>query len=305
MRRRIAALMATALALVMAGSPDRALAGDCTTHLSHVQTASSCGQLGWTYDPTSKRFGYGTQVTARDDPDGSRFVYTLVSACDRSVDSGGANLCANFANCAPRVGPDGDPLRAARFQGMRARKGSGGAPAGPMSPYGAAICRSSGTSVPMAAVVAAVRDQLLKRVGRPSIAVQPATRGLIRFPVLFSAPAQPVTALQISRPLRGAITATPGYAWDLGAGQSGTGPGHRYTEAVDPRSPPGQGYYVQAVYEVPGRHRVQLTLTWQVSLHLGPAGGGLDVALDPITFTATATATVVSATNRLYSQTPD
>jgi hypothetical protein len=282
-------------------------AGSCFQQVYGAQaSASSCGKLGWSYDPATRSFEFGSKITASDDPQGSRYVYRLVAACDQNTS--GAQVsgsCANFANCAPRVGPDGDPLRAARFQGMRAPKGPDGRQRGELATYGEAICVYSGKSVPMAAVVAAVRDQLVKRVGRPSIAVQPATRGLIRFPVLFSAPAQPVTALQISRPLRGAITATPGYAWDLGAGQSGTGPGHRYTEAVDPRSPPGQGYYVQAVYEVPGRHRVQLTLTWQVGLHLGPAGGGLDVALDPITFTATATATVVSATNRLYSQTPD
>ena len=218
-------------------------------------------------------------------------------------------MCANFANCLPRVGPDGDPLRVARFQGLRARKGPDGQPIGQMTPFGAAVCMYDGKSVPMAAVVAAVRDELVKEVGRPVIGVQPATRGLIRWPVLFSAPAQHETNLLIRRPLAGAITAVPDYRWDLGAGaggqpQTGAGAGHRYLASMDPRSPATDGYYVKGVYDTPGEHQVRLDLTWQASIHLGPAAGGLEVDLDPIVFTDTATARVVSATNHLYSQIP-
>jgi hypothetical protein len=273
-------------------------------------SASSCGELGWTYDPQTRQFAYGSHITASDDPDGSKYVYSLVAACDQNAGVGGGNgLCAHFGNCPPRVGPDGDPLRAARFQGMRAPKAPNGQRLGPLEPYGDAICMYDGKSVPMAAVVAAVRDELVKEVGRPVIGVQPATRGLIRWPVLFSAPAQHETRLVISRPLAGAITAVPDYVWDLGAGaggqpQSGSGAGHRYLASLDPRSPATDGYYVKGVYETPGEHRVRLDLTWQASIHLGPAAGGLDVDLDPIVFTDTATARVVSATNHLYSQVP-
>jgi hypothetical protein len=283
-------------------STQAAAAGSCTQHvINENESASSCGELGWSYDPVSREFSYGSRVTASDDPDGSKFVYRLVAACDQGVDGGGG-VCANFGNCAPRVGPDGDPLRVDRFQGVRALKGSGGRPVGPMEPFGAAICVYAGRSVPMAEVVAAVRDDLVRQVGRPVISVEPATRGLVGWPVLFSAPAQHPTALAIRRPLVGAITAVPAYTWQLGAGQLGRGAGHRYTDAVDPRSPASDGYYVKGIYETPGAHQVTVTLTWQASIHLGPVPGGLDVDLDPIVFTADATATVVSATNRLYSE---
>jgi hypothetical protein len=214
-------------------------------------------------------------------------------------------VCANFANCPPRVGPDGEPLRAARFQGLRGPKGADGQLTVAMAPYGEAICVYQGRSVPMAAVVAAVRDHLARQVGRPRISVQPATVGLIHFPVLFHAPIQHQTALRITRPLTGAITATPHYDWDLGENQSGAGPGHPYRPGIDPTDSAHDGYYITARYTATGAHPVTLRLTWQAAIHLGPAGAGLDVDLDPITFTTTATAHTVAATNHLYSQIPD
>ena len=150
----------------------------------------------------------------------------------------------------------------------------------------------------MAEVVAAVRDELVKQVGRPQISVQPATRGLIHWPVLFSAPTQHRVTLNITRPLPGEITADPSYGWDLGEGQHETGAGHRYTQAVDPTRASSDGYYVKGVYDVPGEHHVELSLTWSATIHLG----ALDVDLDPILFTDTATARVVSATNHLYDE---
>src|SRR4051812_7082022 len=90
-----------------------AQAKSCNERLLNAQAqATSCGELGWSYDPQAKAFGYGSQVTASDDPDGSRFVYSLVTACDQSVSAGGGGSCANFGNCPPRVDPDGEPLRA-------------------------------------------------------------------------------------------------------------------------------------------------------------------------------------------------
>lgn len=180
-----------------------------------------------------------------------------------------------------------------RMQGLRALRH----PPGPMLPFGDAICVYTGRPIPMAEVVAAVREELEKQVGRPQITMEPATRGLIRWPVLFSAPAQHEVTLNITQPLPGDITADPSYAWDLGEGQRATGTGHRYSSQVDPTSPASNGYYVKGVYEQPGAHAVRLTLTWHATIHLGT----LDVDLDPIEFTDDATARVVSATNRLYA----
>lgn len=300
-------VIAASAAMFLGFAPVAAGSDSCASHgIGADAHASSCGELGWSYDPQTKRFGFGSKITATDDPDGSKFVYQLVSACDASADGGAGNsVCANFGNCPPRVGPDGEPLRAARFQGLRGPKGANGQLAGDMQPYGEAICVYQGRSVPMADVVAAVRDQLVRQVGRPQIRVQPATVGLIHFPVLFHAPQQRLTALRITRPLTGAITATPAYTWDLGEGQTARGAGHPYQRSIDPTDPASDRYYVTARYNGTGAHVVTLTLTWQAVIHLGPAAGGLDVDLDPITFTDRATARTVAAVNHLYSEVPD
>lgn len=236
-------------------------------------------------------------MSSPGDPNGSKYDYEVVAACDQSVDPGGsAAACANFGNCPARSEPDGTPMRADRMQGLRALKN----PPGPMLPFGDAICVYTGRPIPMAEVVAAVREELVKEVGRPQITVEPATRGLIRWPVLFSAPPQHRVTLNISQPLPGDITADPLYRWDLGEGQSATGAGHRYSSQVDPTKDSSDDYYVKGVYEEPGTHPVQLRLTWSATIHLG----ALDVDLDPIVFTDQASARVVSATNRLYDGIP-
>jgi hypothetical protein len=157
----------------------------------------------------------------------------------------------------------------------------------------------------MADVVAAVREQLVKQVGRPTISIQPpGGRALVNMPVLYSAPAQHVTALQITQPLAGAIAADPAYTWDLGESQQAAGTGHPYNPRVDPQDPSNASYYVAGVYRRAGEQRATVTLTWDATIQLGAGPGALTVPLDPITFTATATINTVSATNRLYSQVP-
>jgi hypothetical protein len=188
-------------------------------------------------------------------------------------------------------------MRADRMQGLRAGRGPDGRKVGPFEPFGDAICVYTGRPIPISEVTAAVKEQLIKEVGRPQISMQPATRGLIRWPVVFSAPAQHQVTLSITQPLPGDITADPAYSWDLGDGQHASGAGHRYTSAVDPTSPQSDDYYVKGTYDQPGQHAVHLTLTWSATIHLGD----LDVDLDPIVFTDDATARVVSATNRLYA----
>ncbi len=173
-------------------------------------------------------------------------------------------------------------------------------------PVGEPVCVYQGRSVPMADVVAAVRQELVKEVGRPKITVQPpGGRALVNLPVVFSAPAQHRTTLTISQPLPGRISADPTYSWDLGEGQQGSGAGHRYTAAVDPEDAASDGYYVKALYRQVGPHRATLTLTWDATVTIGTGPGALTVPLDPIRFTATATTTTVSATNRLYDHVPN
>ncbi len=305
MRRTVWALTTAAIVLGFSTAQSASGAG-CTQAFNAEGTASTCGHLSWTYDPQHRRFDFRTQVTASDDPDGTLYVYKLVAACSNNVLASGQGdlICGGAAACPPKPGPDG-LIQGATYQGMRARRGGHGQPPGPMTTYGQPICVYHGKSVPMAAVVAAVREQLVRQVGRPRIRVQPATQGLVHWPMLFSAPAQHQTRLSISKPLAGAITADPDYIWDLGDGQTAHGAGHPYAPGVDPRSPAGAGYYVAGSYRQTGAHPVRLVLTWEARITLGPAGSGLVVDLDPIVFRATATAHTVSATNHLYGQVPD
>lgn len=295
MRRLV--LLAVIVAAISLPLDKSSAEGCAPRELGEDRTANSCGHIGYDYDPRTKMFQSKTQITASDDPDGTKYEYNIVAACDEPINAGGgASACANFGNCPPKVEPDGTPMRADRMQGMRARR----QPPGPMVQFGDAICVYTGRSIPMADVVAAVREQLLKRVGRPQITVQPATRGLIHWPMLFSAPPQPEVTLTIANPLPGQITADPSYVWDLGEGQRGTGAGHRYSPAVDPTKDSSDDYYVKGRYDVPGEHAVALHLTWSATINLGP----LAVDLDPIVFDDNATARVVSATNRLYDVVP-
>ena len=158
----------------------------------------------------------------------------------------------------------------------------------------------------MAAVVAAVRQALVKEVGRPRMRVQPpGGRTLVNLPVLYSAPAQHETVLQITVPLPGAITADPAYSWDLGDGQHGVGAGHRVHARRWIRAVRARGVITsRASTRQVGSQRSTLTLTWAASIQLGAGAGALTVPLDPITFTATSTIQTVSATNRLYDQVP-
>jgi hypothetical protein len=174
-----------------------------------------------------------------------------------------------------------------------------------MVPVGEPVCVYQGRSVPMADVVAAVREELVKEVGRPRVVVQPpGGRAFVNLPVLYSAPAQHRTTLTITQPLPGRISADPTYAWELGEGQRGTGAGHRYTQGRDPQDPASDGYYVKALYRQVGPHQATLTLTWDATVTIGTGPGALSVPLDPIRFTATANTTTVSATNRLYADVP-
>ena len=159
-------------------------------------------------------------------------------------------MCELQNNLAARVGPDGDALRVdGWFQGM-IRAGPGRPADWWPEPFGA-ICVYAGKSVrwyvalwwPRLGMVTTgqARGQALGRgaAGRQE---------LIRWPVLFSAPAQHATSLQIVRPLIGAITAVPAYTWQLGAGQQGRGL-VTDTDSVDPRRPIPEavalaGYYV-------------------------------------------------------------
>jgi hypothetical protein len=78
-----------------------------------------------------------------------------------------------------------------------------------------------------------------------------------------------------------------------GDGITAEGVGHPYDQRFDPKSPDSDDYYVKAFYSTPGLKEVHLTLTWQASIRLD---GFRVLPLDPIVFTATATATTTAKT---------
>jgi hypothetical protein len=290
------------LGAMVVGAGDAKAAG-CSARIHGILTASTCGDLAWRYDAGARAFTYDTQMSATDDPNGDRFVYQLVATCaSNGVGKGTtqSGLCGKAANCPLKTDPDGKALAGIRWQATRAKKKAGGG-IGTFVPVGEPVCVYRGKSVPLAAVSAAAREQLSKVVGRPTVAMAPPGGvQLIHLPVLYSAPDQQLTTLAITAPVPGTISAVPSYSWDLGEGQTAEGAGHGYDPRVDPLDPASDGWYVKGRYNDVGVHPVRVTLTWTTSITLG-GGAGQTVALAPITFTATAQARTVSATNRLYS----
>jgi hypothetical protein len=274
-----------------------AIASGCDLRLMSESVASTChGELGWSYDPVSRRFGYGSVVASAkaDDP----YEYKQDFACDaNSTNPGSAIGCSKAFDCPTRLDPEGKPMSATRVVAFRRLKAS---PNDPWQATDAGVCKYAGGTVPMSDVMAAVRQSIEKQVGRPSIIAQPPGGvTLVNFTSLFHAPAQKVTTLQISKPVSGEITATPKYTWDLDEGITAEGEGHPYDKQVDPKSPDSDGYYVKAFYRRPGLKTVRLTLTWEVSIRLD--GFGL-VPLAPIVFPAETTTTAKMARARLVAR---
>ena len=146
-------------------------------------------------------------------------------------------------------------------------------------------CRYYGRTVPLAEVQTAARQEIERRVGHPSISVQPpGGQTLVNIPTIFSAAEQRTTTLPITSPVPGQIKAVPSYSWTFGDGLTGTGSGHPFTPSIVPNESGNNGYYVVAVYRQPGTKSITATLRWDVTFTLQGFG---TITPAPIVFTDT------------------
>lgn len=152
------------------------------------------------------------------------------------------------------------------------------------------VCVYPVVSVPLAAVEAAAREEISKRLIAPTVASSPPGRSLVGLLTIFSTPAQAEPSIQITQPVPGEIRAQPAYVWDFGDGLSGIGPGLPYEPGDLPSKLPGK--YLGATYASAGTKHVTLTVTWSVHFRLE---GVTDVPLAPIIFTAVADKDVATA----------
>jgi hypothetical protein len=264
-----------------------AFAAGCEASLLQESTASTCeGELGWSYDPATRTFGYGSVIASAtaNDP----YEYKTGDVCD-----GGMSGCPKAFNCPEKLDREGKRMAAIRMVAFRRLKADAN---DPWQIVNHGVCKYTGRTVPMSDVLA-VGLSMKEQVGKPEIVAQPPGGvTLVNFTSLFHAPVQKDTTLTITKPVSGVITAIPHYTWDLSDGITAEGAGHPYDDQVDPKSPDSDGYYVKAFYRTRGVKNVHLTLTWEVSIHL--EGFGV-VPLAPIVLTADTTTTAKTSHARL------
>jgi hypothetical protein len=274
-----------------------AQAAGCEVKFSDQAASSTCrGELGWSYDPVSGTFGYGSVIASATDND--PYEYKTDVACDANIRSPGADIaCPKAFNCPEKLDPEGKPMPAIRMVAFRRLRAD---PNDPWQRVDNGVCKYTAGTVPMSDVLAVAGQSIEEKVGKPSIIAQPPNGAtLVNFTSLFHAPVQKVTTLQITKPVSGEITASPKYTWDLDEGFTAEGEGHPYDKQVDPSKPESDGYYVKAFYRTPGLKKVHLTLTWEVSIRLD--GFGV-VPLAPIVFTADTTTTAKTAHAHLVAR---
>src|SRR4051812_49843604 len=126
MKRIITMLL---VGFLSANALGKASAEGCSRQVGEDQRVSTCERVSYEVDRASRTIREKGVVASSDDPTGTKYVYSIVAACDASVNAGGGNsACANFGNCPPRTAPDGAPMRADRMRGLRALRGPGGQP---------------------------------------------------------------------------------------------------------------------------------------------------------------------------------
>lgn len=241
-------------------------------------SATTCsGFLKWTYDPSAREFRGESQLIlpARD-----LFEYLEAADCDgNTAGSAFEALCMRALSCPVKLDPSGTRLASLRVVVYRRKIGT--------TDWleTVTVCRYFGRTVPLAEVQTAARQEIERRVGHPSISVQPpGGQTLVNIPTIFSAAEQRTTTLPITSPVPGQIKAVPSYSWTFGDGLTGTGSGHPFTPSIVPNETGNNGYYVVAVYRQPGTKSITATLRWDVTFTLQGFG---TITLAPIVFTDT------------------
>lgn len=279
-RLLVAVLSMAALTVVSAG-PALAACQVVASGWGSASAAYTCPQaVGWSYDPALRVFTQGSRILGLDGPH-DPMEYLKASACEGDAPGGSEPGCVSAASCPPVLGSSGEPLSSWRVNAYSRPRGSD-------APWNLIVrnaCEYVSDAVPLADVEAAARKQMEREVGTLEVTVQPpGGTVLVNMPTLFSAPAWSTTALPVTAPVPGVVTAEPAYTWDLGEGLTGTGSGHEYTPEVRPDGSGNDGFYVAALYQRAGAKRVTATLEWTAAFELQGYGA---IPLAPIRFTET------------------
>lgn len=233
--------------------------------------ASSCPTgIGWRYDRgTFTRGGQPPTVVTS----GVTYHYEYRTRCENGVNCMAARAC--------------DPGGYRYNVNMYVVRPDG--TYGPEPDLRDTVCLFPEVTIPVAAVTAAVHEQIRKRLTTPTITSAPAGKTLVNIITIYHTTDQRQQRISITTPVPGSITATPEYQWDFGDGQSATGVGLAYQSPDDPNQLPGK--YLGPVWKTPGVKHVTLTITWRVVFSMD----GATVPLDPIVLTATEDKTVATA----------
>ena len=234
--------------------------------------ASSCAMtLGWSYDPASRDF---TRSSIKDSlaSEGVRYEYSINERCAvDAIDCGGAVYpCPAESGIAGRM-----------YQSWVYVLDSAGVRL-PGSGVMRNVCIYPSVRVPLAAVEAAVREEIQKRIPQPSVTSAPPGQSVVNFFTIFSTQPSPEQAITFTNPVPGEVRAVPEYSWDSGDGIKGLGPGTAFNPAILPSRTPRN--YLAPTYAKPGTKHVTLTVTWRVTFRLERV---IDVPLAPIVMTAT------------------
>jgi hypothetical protein len=200
---------------------------------------------------------------------GPAWEFVLLPACAGNVPPDPDNVAlARDVFCAAAVGP---PRCAPGEVWMRVYGRVVGS-AGPWQVRGTR-CVGAPRRVPVAAVLAGVRERLDRLVAPPVFEVQPAGRAIVNLPVIVHVVAEGRRRAQsdcahpqgvcfdVTVPVPGRLEAYPTYGWVFDAGAVASGRGRAY-DGTSPREDPG--HYVAHTYRVPvPRQPVRLTVTWK------------------------------------------
>lgn len=147
-----------------------------------------------------------------------------------------------------------------------------------------------------AQVAPAVREYLREHALVAVAVVEPAAVGLVNLPVIVHTTAAPDLGMRVTVPFAGELTASAGYVWEFGEGEpvAGVGVGYDGTSAL--RHPE---HYLGHAYSSTGTKRITLTTTWTATFTVL----GMQVPLDPIVLSDTATIPVRSARSVLVDGT--
>jgi hypothetical protein len=147
-------------------------------------------------------------------------------------------------------------------------------------------CRMVSEPIPLADVEAEIRriiEDRFKHVAEPEITLAPAVNALVNLPVIASTPNQGQLGFDITNPLPGRVEASPAFSWVWSNGTTNGGAGVGYDGTSPTRSP---GHYpVQSTYADGGSERVDLQVTWSITLTV--PGNPPITDIEPLVYDAT------------------